>query len=73
LAFARLDEIAAILALKSFVFLPSTFFETTLTLAVILTSLALAALICLLMAAFFDLGASASFFLRSATLFWALS
>jgi len=56
-----------------FVFLPSTFFETVLALAVILASLTLAALSKALYAAFFALGAAASFFLRAATFFWALS
>jgi hypothetical protein len=73
LAFLRLYSILAILAFKIFVFLPSTVLVRFLVLEAILTSLALAALSCALMAAFFALGASASFFLRVATLFWALS
>ena len=73
MVFARVDLILAILAAKSFVFLPSTFFETFFYLLVILASLTLAALSYALIAAFLDLGASASFFLRAATFFWALS
>jgi len=48
-------------------------FVTNLTLAEILASFALADLSCALMAAFFAFGASASFFLRAATFFWAFS
>jgi hypothetical protein len=53
--------------------LPSTFFVTNFTFAEILASLALAALSYALIAAFLAFGASASFFLRAATFFWALS
>ena len=69
----RLDAILAILAFISLVFLPSTVLVTFLVLFAILTSLALAALSYALIAAFLDLGASASFFLRAATFFRALS
>lgn len=69
----RLDSILAILAFKSLVFLPSTVLVTFLALDEILASLALAALSYALIAAFLDLGASESFFLRAATFFCALS
>ena len=65
--------IAAIFSLRTFDFFNSTLPDTFLTFAVILTSLALAALSYALIAAFFAFGASASFFLRAATFFWALS
>jgi len=73
LVFASAFLIAAILALVALDFLSATTFETLRTLALILTNLALAALSCFFIAAFFALEAVRSYFLRAATFFWALS
>jgi hypothetical protein len=61
--------IAAIFALRALDLLYATLPDTFLTLAEILASLALAALIYLLMAAFLAFGALRSYFLRAATFF----